>query len=204
MEIILMTNVENLGNLGDIVNVKPGYARNYLLPYGKAQPVTPENLAELEARKAKLEEKLREERAAAQVRVDQVQGKVLATTVARANSKGEIDGSIGTFDIVKMMQDTHSIEIERSQVRLPEGALQTVGTHEVPVHFHADLEDATIYVNISSETIVDDTPEEDPIEANTASETIMDDNSDVETETEGSQSAQPEQTQEEDGSGPTQ
>src|SRR5690606_20414510 len=124
MQVILLEKVENLGVIGDLVRVKSGYARNYLLPKGKATLATPDNIAKFEARRAELEAKAAAELAAAQARADQLAGKVVRIK-ALAGSEGKLFGSIGTVDIATACTQM-GVEIERSEVRLPNGPLRTV------------------------------------------------------------------------------
>ena len=138
MQVILLEKVENLGVIGDLVRVKSGYARNYLLPKGKATLATPDNIAKFEARRAELEAKAAAELAAAQARADQLAGKVVRIK-ALAGSEGKLFGSIGTVDIATACTQM-GVEIERSEVRLPNGPLRTVGEHEVELHLHSDLD----------------------------------------------------------------
>jgi large subunit ribosomal protein L9 len=98
MEVILLEKIDNLGTLGDRVKVKPGYARNYLLPQGKAAPATPENIAEFEARRAELEKTAAESLAAAEARRDRLTDMILTIT-AKAGEEGKLFGSVGTSDI---------------------------------------------------------------------------------------------------------
>ena len=164
MEVILMAQVENLGKLGDIVDVRSGYARNYLLPYGKAQMVTEENIAQLQARKAELEKKIEEERVQARALADQINEKEIKIEVGNVNEEGKLPGSIGITDIVREVHSLSGLEIERSQVRLPEGVFRKVGEYSVTIHFHADV-DAIIKLSIIDKDEGNkqalDTPEED-------------------------------------------
>lgn len=138
MQVILLEKVENLGVIGDLVRVKSGYARNYLLPKGKATLATPDNIAKFEARRAELEAKAAAELSAAQARADQLAGKVVRIK-ALAGSEGKLFGSIGTVDVAAACTQM-GVEIERSEVRLPNGPLRTVGEHEVELHLHSDLD----------------------------------------------------------------
>lgn len=147
MEVMLLTKIENLGELGDIVNVKPGYARNYLLPYAKAQEATSENIADFEARKAVLREELEREREKARAKAELIDGKVIEFLVGNVNEEGELSGSIGTTDLVVKIHEVCGIEVERSQVRLSVGMFRKVGKYDVTVHLHADV-DALVRVNI--------------------------------------------------------
>lgn len=149
MEIILLDKVENLGGLGDKVKVRPGYARNYLIPTGKAKYATPANIAEFEARRAELEKTAAEALAAAEARSAKLDGMVVTLT-ALAGAEGKLFGSIGTQDIADAVTAA-GVEVERKEVRLPEGALRHVGEYDVEVHLHSDV-DATIKVVVNGET----------------------------------------------------
>jgi large subunit ribosomal protein L9 len=164
MEVILLQKVENLGNIGDQVNVKAGFGRNFLLPQGKATLATSANIAIFEVRRAELEAKQTNELAAAQVRADKLKGLKLSIT-ARAGSEGKLFGSVGTVDIAEAAAAA-GFDINRSEVRLPEGPLRSVGAHEVAIHLHSDL-NATITVNVIGEDdgLGDPTAEPDDDEA---------------------------------------
>lgn len=137
MDIILLEKVENVGGIGDRVKVKSGYARNYLIPQGKATLATPENVAKFEEIRIELEKKAAEELGAAQERAASLEGQVLKLTV-QSGSEGRLFGSIGTIDIAEGCA-AMGIEIERSEVRLPEGPLRVIGEHTVEIHLHSDL-----------------------------------------------------------------
>jgi large subunit ribosomal protein L9 len=137
MEVILLDKVENLGGIGDKVKVKPGYARNYLLPQGKAARATAENVAEFEARRAELEAKAAAVIADAKARAEKIEG--LALTIrAKAGSEGKLFGSVGPVDIAEAAEAA-GVSIERSEIRLGEGPLRAVGEHEVEVHLHSEV-----------------------------------------------------------------
>jgi len=148
MEVILLEKVDNLGALGDKVRVRPGYARNYLLPQGKAKFATPENIAEFEARRAELERAAAEALAAAETRRQSLEGMVIEIT-AKAGGEGKLFGSIGAGDIADAVT-ARGVEIEKREVRLPEGPLRQVGEHEVELHLHADV-NASIRVVVIGE-----------------------------------------------------
>lgn len=137
MEVILLDTVENLGGIGDKVKVKPGYARNYLLPQGKATRATPENIAEFEARRAELEAKAASVMAEARARAEKIQGLKLVIR-AKVGSEGKLFGSVGTVDIAEAAEAA-GVVIERSELRLAEGPLRIVGEHEVEVHLHSEV-----------------------------------------------------------------
>ena len=148
MNVILLEKVQNLGNLGDVVSVKPGYARNFLIPQGKAKPATPENLAEFEARRAELERQAAEQLANAQAVYEKLHGQVF-TIEANAGEEGKLFGSVGTHDIAEKLNEA-GFEVERKQVRMPDGAIRHVGTYEIDVALHPDVT-ATININVQAE-----------------------------------------------------
>jgi large subunit ribosomal protein L9 len=148
MEVILLEKVANLGNLGDRVAVRSGYARNYLLPKGKATLATPANVAKFEARRAELEKAAQEALAAAQKRAAKFEGFKLLIT-AKAGSEGKLFGSIGTADIAEASTKAGQ-PLERAEVRMPNGPLRMVGDHTVVVHLHTDI-DIELPVVISAE-----------------------------------------------------
>jgi large subunit ribosomal protein L9 len=137
MEIILLERVDNIGIVGDRVKVKSGYARNFLIPKGKATAATPENIAIFEARRAELEKKAAGELAAAEARAKQIQALNIRIDV-QAGPEGRLFGSVGTSDIVDACA-AQGVEVERSEVRLLHGPLRTVGEHDVDFHLHTDV-----------------------------------------------------------------
>jgi large subunit ribosomal protein L9 len=137
MEIILLQKVANLGNIGDRVKVKSGYARNFLLPKGKATLATPENIAKFEAQRAELERKAQAELESAQARAKKLEGFKLTLT-AKAGGEGKLFGSIGTADIADGIKRAGH-DIERSEVRLPNGPIRVAGEHVVQLHLHTDV-----------------------------------------------------------------
>ena len=145
MNVILLDNVENLGNIGDLVKVKPGYGRNFLIPQGKAALATPENIKEIEARRAELEKAAAEELAAAKARAEAVDGVELVIP-ANAGSEDKLFGSVGPIDIVEAMKEIQ-VEIERSEVRMPDGPIHELGEFEIGVHLHSEV-NATVKVRV--------------------------------------------------------
>jgi large subunit ribosomal protein L9 len=137
MEVILLDTVENLGGIGDKVKVKPGYARNYLLPQGKATRATAENIAEFEARRTELEAKSAAVISEARARAEKIHGLKLVIH-AKVGSEGKLFGSVGTVDIAEAAEAA-GVVIERSELRLAEGPLRMVGEHEVEVHLHSEV-----------------------------------------------------------------
>ncbi len=148
MDVILLEKVANLGNLGDRVAVKSGYARNFLLPKGKATLATPANVARFEVRRAELEKAAAALLSAAQARAAGLQGFKLVIT-AKAGNEGKLFGSIGTSDIADAATRAGQ-KVERAELRLPNGSLRTVGEHLVTVHLHTDV-DVDLQVVIQSE-----------------------------------------------------
>ncbi|CAM5271818.1 50S ribosomal protein L9 [Thauera mechernichensis] len=148
MQIILLEKVVNLGGLGDVVKVKDGYARNFLIPQGKAKRATQANLAEFEARRAELERAQAEKLAAAQALAAKLEG-VSVQVARKAGMDGRLFGSVGNADIADGLV-AQGFEIERSAVRLPDGPLKQVGDVQVEVSLHADVL-ATITVTVVGE-----------------------------------------------------
>ena len=141
MEVILLEKIANLGNLGDKVAVKAGYARNFLLPFGKATPATADNVAAFEARRAELEKIAAEKKAEAEARAAKL-ADLTVTIAANAGEEGKLFGSIGTRDIADAVTAA-GVAIEKSEVRLPDGPLRAVGEFDIDVQLHTDV-DATV------------------------------------------------------------
>lgn len=137
MELILLQKVKNLGNLGDKVNVKPGYGRNFLVPQGKAAPATAENLAQFEQRRADYEAKANQQLAGAEARKAALES-ASVTLTAHASPEGKLFGSVGPRDIAEAFTEAgHALG--KSEVVLADGPIRNVGEYEVPVHLHADV-----------------------------------------------------------------
>lgn|SRR6056300_1148281 len=148
MEVILLEKVGKLGALGDRVTVKGGYARNFLLPQGRAVLANEANVAEFEARRAELEKSAQEQLDAANTRAEALNGKTVTIT-AKAGDEGKLFGSIGTRDIAEAAE-ANGLTLDKSEVRLPEGPLRNTGEHEVQCQVHAEVF-ATITVAITGE-----------------------------------------------------
>ncbi|MDX1551099.1 MAG: 50S ribosomal protein L9 [Marinobacter sp.] len=144
MEVILLEKVANLGSLGDKVKVKAGYGRNFLLPYGKAVPATADNLKAFEERRAELEKAAAEKLAEAQARAEKLEG-ASVTITSKAGEEGKLFGSIGVRDIADAITATGT-EVEKSEVRLPEGPLRVVGEYEIELQLHSDV---TVVINLA-------------------------------------------------------
>lgn len=148
MKLVLLQKVTNLGNLGDQVNVKPGYGRNYLVPQGKAVPATAANVAEFEARRAEYEARARELSAGAEARRERLEGATV-TIAANASTEGKLYGSVGPRDIAEAFTAA-GVPLEKSEVVMGEGPIRRVGEFDLIVHLHADVE-ATVKVVVVPE-----------------------------------------------------
>ncbi|MBL7003190.1 MAG: 50S ribosomal protein L9 [Gammaproteobacteria bacterium] len=149
MEIILLENIENLGNLGDKVAVKAGFARNFLVPNGKAKMATASNLAEFEELRAELEKAAAEALAQAEKRKTAIEAIGTVTITAQVGSEGKLFGSIGTADIADAITAAGS-DVEKKEVRLPEGAIRHTGEQEISIHLYTGL-DVLVNVKIIGE-----------------------------------------------------
>lgn len=138
MELILLQKVTNLGNLGDKVNVKPGFGRNFLVPQGKAVPATAANLAEFEAKRADYEAKAKAALDGAEGRKAKLEG-ASVTVYANASTEGKLYGSVGPREIADALTKLGT-PVEKSEVVMGEGPLRQVGEYDVMVHLHADVE----------------------------------------------------------------
>lgn len=147
MNIILLEKVGKLGNLGDQVAVRGGFARNYLIPYGKAVPATKSNVEAFESRRAELLAAADAKRAEAQARADKLAG-LTVTIGANAGDEGKLFGSIGTRDIADAITAA-GVAVDKSEVRLPNGALREVGEFDIDVQVHSDIT-ATVKLSVVS------------------------------------------------------
>jgi len=137
MNVILLDNVENLGSIGDLVKVKPGYGRNFLLPQGKAALATPENMKAIESRRAELEKAAAEELATAKSRATTINGLELVIS-ANAGSEDKLFGSVGPIDIAEAFAGVQ-VEVQRSEIRMPDGPIHELGDFTVGVHLHPEV-----------------------------------------------------------------
>lgn len=145
MNVILLDNVENLGGIGDLVSVKAGYGRNFLLPKGKAALATKDNIKDFEAKRADLEKAAAEELASAKDRAELVQGMELVIA-GNAGPEGKLFGSIGPIDIAEAFSKV-GVEVGRSEIRLPDGPLHETGDFSVGLHLHSEINvDITVKV----------------------------------------------------------
>ena len=148
MEIILLESIDRLGGLGDMVNVRPGFARNYLLPKGKAKLATPENIAEIEVRRAELEKHETDVLAKAKARAKQLEGLEITIT-AKSGSEGKLFGSVTNANITDAINEK-GIELEKSEIRMPEGPIRLAGDYDIDVHLHTEV-NATIKLTVIGE-----------------------------------------------------
>ncbi|MFQ3786104.1 50S ribosomal protein L9 [Halomonas sp. A29] len=148
MEVILLDNIGKLGGLGDKVTVKPGYGRNYLVPYGLAVPATKDNVEAFEAQRAELESQAAERKAIAESRAAQL-AEIELSLVAKAGDEGKLFGSIGPRDLAEALGQA-GIEVAKSEVRMPEGPIRQTGEYDIDLHLHAEV-DATVRVVVVAE-----------------------------------------------------
>ncbi len=149
MEVILLEKLTNLGGLGDVVKVKAGFARNYLIPHGKARRATPENIAEFEARRDELEKLQSEALERAQERATRIEGMMLQIT-RKAGVDGKLFGSVTNADIADALEAAGH-EVAKAAIRMPQGPLKQIGDHDITLALHPDV-NAQIKVSVLGET----------------------------------------------------
>lgn len=149
MEVILLEKVRNLGALGDQVKVKAGFARNFLIPYGKAVIATPESKAEFEARRAELEAAQADALGKAQARANKLSGATIQV-VRKIAEDGTMYGSVTNRDIAEAATQA-GFELVRNEVQLPQGPLKTIGDHEVTIALHAEVS-AKVIISVVGES----------------------------------------------------
>jgi large subunit ribosomal protein L9 len=150
MQIILLEKVQNVGNLGDVVKVKDGFARNFLIPQGKAKRATPDNLKLLETKRAELEKAAADKLAHAQAQAGKLAGTALRIT-QKAGVDGRLFGSVTNVDIVEALK-AQGFSVEKSSIRMPSGPLKQVGEHHVGVALHTDVI-TEITINVVGDTV---------------------------------------------------
>ena len=138
MQVILLDKIGNLGNLGEQVKVKSGYARNYLIPKGKAVMATKESIEMFEARRSELEAKVSDQLAQAEFRAEKINTAEAVVISSKAGDEGKLFGSIGNRDISEAITAA-GIEVSKSEVRLPDGALRNTGEFEVTIQLHSEV-----------------------------------------------------------------
>ena len=137
MEVILLDNIGKLGGLGDKVTVKPGYGRNYLVPYGLAVPATKDNVEAFEAQRAELEAQAAERKSEAEARAEQLND-IELSLVAKAGDEGKLFGSIGPRDLADALAQA-GIDVAKSEVRMPEGPIRKTGEYDITLQLHAEV-----------------------------------------------------------------
>ncbi len=137
MEVILFEKIDRLGGIGDLVNVKAGFARNFLLPQGKAKVATDANKAEIEERRAEFEKLAADSLSTAEKRREAIETLSIEIT-AKSGTEGKLFGSIGNVDIASALTEA-GVEVEKREVRLPEGPLRQAGEYEITLHLHSDV-----------------------------------------------------------------
>ena len=151
MEVLLLEKVRNLGALGERVNVKPGYGRNYLVPQGKAVFATVANIKKFEERRSVLEAVEKEHLDAALARKAKIEGLGAITIYSKAGEEGKLFGSVGTRDISEAIT-TAGADVEKSEIDLPNGVLRNIGEYEIVIELHSDVT-ATVKLNITTEAL---------------------------------------------------
>lgn len=137
MQVILLNKVENLGNLGDVVNVRPGYGRNFLIPTGKAAPATEENRKAFEAKRAEYERVASDALAEAGARRDRLAGMTVVIT-RKVGDEGKLFGSVGTNDIAEAFVAADA-PVKKAEVRMPGGSIRQTGVYEISLHLHPEV-----------------------------------------------------------------
>jgi len=150
MQVILLERIGRLGQMGDVVKVKDGYARNFLIPHGKAKRATPDNLKAIEARRADLEKAAAEKLATAQALAEKLEGATLRIS-QKSGVDGRLFGSVTNVDVVEALKK-QGTDVEKAMVRMPSGPLKQVGDHPVSVALHTDVT-AHITVHVVGETV---------------------------------------------------
>ena len=146
MQVILLEKIKNLGELGTVADVRPGYGRNFLIPQGKAVPATKENLADVEARRAELERQAAEQLQTAQQRAEALH-EASVSVGAKAGDEGKLFGSVGVSDIADAVSAHTGSEVEKAEVLLPEGPLRRTGEYEIVLQLHPEVT-ATIHLAV--------------------------------------------------------
>ncbi len=139
MDVILLEKVGKLGNIGDLVSVRAGFGRNFLIPQGKAVFATAENIANLEARRAELERSAEGKLGTARARAEQLSGLGPIVITAVAGEEGRLFGSVGPRDIADACT-VRGVELAKSEVKMPEGAIRELGEYDIQIQLHSDVE----------------------------------------------------------------
>lgn len=170
MEVILKEDIKNLGEIGEVVSVKPGYGRNFLVPQGKAVFATAENLKQLELQKEELRKKQDEEISVLRENAQAFEGLKL-TIEANVTEEGTLYGSIGTIDIANAAIEK-GVELERSSINMPDGPIKMIGSHEVELLFHPEIQVMITVEVIGGEVAIKNTLDSEEEEDNINEENI--------------------------------
>jgi len=173
MEVILKEDIKNLGEIGDVVSVKPGYGRNFLVPQGKAVFATADNLKNLEQQKEELRKKQEGELSLLREKAQTFEGLKL-TIEANVTEEGTLYGSIGTIDIANAANEK-GIELERSYINMPDGPIKTIGSHDVELLFHPEIQ-----VIINVEVVGGEVAIKNTLDSEEEEDNINDENIDTE------------------------
>ena len=174
MEVILKEDIKNLGEIGDVVSVKPGYGRNFLVPQGKAVFATADNLKNLEQQKEELRKKQEGELSLLREKAQTFDGLKL-TIEANVTEEGTLYGSIGTIDIANAANEK-GIELERSYINMPEGPIKTIGSHDVELLFHPEIQVIINVEVVGGEVAIKNTLDSEEEEDNINEENIDSEN----------------------------
>lgn len=150
MQVILLETIKNLGDLGSVVDVRPGHGRNFLIPQGKALPATKNNLAEVEQRRAELEKQAAEQLAAAQERGEKL-NEASVSVARKSGDEGKLFGSVGTKDIADAITEQTGVEVEKAEVKLPLGTIRQTGEFELDLVLHPEVTVAIKLAVVSEE-----------------------------------------------------
>ena len=165
MEIILIDKIKNLGDVGDIVKVRSGYARNYLIPYGKAKFATEENRLEIEQRRAEYERHVSEERALAKERAEKLEGLEL-TIRMQAMEDGRLYGPVSITEVCELVLEKCGIEIQKQEVNFPEGQIRSLGSHSIVFNLHSDVQVETqLQVVAAQQSSSDESTQQETLDA---------------------------------------
>ena len=170
MEVILKEDIKNLGEIGDVVSVKPGYGRNFLVPQGKAVFATADNLKNLEQQKEELRKKQEGELSLLREKAQTFEGLKL-TIEGNVTEEGTLYGSIGTIDIANAANEK-GIELERSYINMPEGRIKTIGSHDVELLFHPEIQVVINVEVVGGEVAIKNTLDSEEEEDNINEENI--------------------------------
>jgi large subunit ribosomal protein L9 len=170
MEVILKEDIKNLGEIGDVVSVKPGYGRNFLVPQGKAVFATADNLKNLEQQKEELRKKQEGELSLLREKAQTFEGLKL-TIEANVTEEGTLYGSIGTIDIANAANEK-GIELERSYINMPDGPIKTIGSHDVELLFHPEIQVVINVEVVGGEVAIKNTLDSEEEEDNINDENI--------------------------------